>query len=185
MGLLRNIRKGFMFLRHDTGITPEDEALLDAYLSAAERELFLRMDEGDQVHSVRVARVCAESLENHPQLNERHMTRAALLHDVGKAGADLGLAFRTFWVLGHRMCPWLMDWIARRGESSRQGTLRHKMYLQLFHPQIGVELLEEVGVEDEVLRLISYTAERREPSDCLEKTVLLLADADRVLGEGN
>lgn len=182
MGLIRNIRKGFLFLRPPPGLQPEDLALLARYLGPVERELFLAMDEPDQHHSLRVARICAQSLTNHPQVPEMPLMKAALLHDVGKTGAHLGLWFRTWWVAGHRVLPWLLDWIARRSANAPPGTLRHRMYVQFSHARIGVEMLRAAGVDEEVCELVLCTAERRRHGDSVEKRIIMGADADRVIG---
>jgi putative nucleotidyltransferase with HDIG domain len=182
MGLLRNIRKGFLFLRPPPALEPEDLALLARYLEPVERDLFLAMDEPDQHHSLRVARICAQSLAHHPEVAEVPLMKAALLHDIGKTGAHLSLWFRTWWVAGHRVVPWLLDWIARRGANARPGTLRHRMYVQYAHVQLGVEMLRAAGVDDEVCRLVLYTAEPRRNNDGLEKKIIQGADADRVIG---
>lgn len=185
MTLLRNIRKGFMFLRNDAGTDAHDTAPLDRYLTQAERELFLRMDEGDRAHSLRVAQLCLASLERFPELDERVMMKAALLHDVGKIGADLGLAFRTLWVLGHRVAPWLLDWIARRSAGARPGSLRHKMHVQLRHAEIGANMLREVGTEEEVCRLVTATGgPRRGRPQSLALEVLWAADGDYIAPDG-
>lgn len=185
MSLLRNIRKGFMFLRNDTRADARDTQLAARYLGAAERELFSRMDEGDQTHSLRVAQLCLASLERFPELDERTMMKAALLHDVGKIGADLTLAFRTLWVLGHRVAPWVLDWVARRSAGARPGSVRHKMHVQLRHAAIGGEMLREIGTEEDVCRLVAATGgPRRGRPQSLALEVLLAADGDRVAAEG-
>ena len=181
MGLIRNIRKGFMFLRGGPGIAPEDAALVTRYLNDAERAAFFGMDPPDQAHSLRVTRHCEEALKAYPELDERSMMKAALLHDIGKTGAGLGLTFRTFWVLSHKFAPELLDRIARRGERARPRSLRRKLYVQVAHAAIGAAMLAQTGTEEEVRDLVYCTGEYCEPNDPLEKWLLLSADADRVL----
>ena len=180
MGFLRNIRKGIMFLR--TEQAPDAECLnwIKEYLSQQEYELFIQMDAGDQIHSLHVAELCRESLQFHPEADECIIMRAALLHDIGKIGARLGLGFRTFWVLGHKLAPWLMDRIAKRSTNTKPGTLRYRMYLQFFHSQIGADMMRKIGVEEEVAILIEGTAETESPSNPLPLRILNAADGDRV-----
>ncbi|MEN6344100.1 MAG: HD domain-containing protein [Armatimonadia bacterium] len=180
MGLLRNIRKGFLFLRPEQGLSPADLAPLGEYLSPEERSLFLEMDEPDQRHSLRVAEFCAQSLEAYPQVPRELMMKAALLHDVGKVGGQLGLVFRTLWVFGHRLVPWLLEAVARRSEHARPGTARHKMYIQMYHARVGVQKLKQIGTEPRVLEYILYTEEPRRPEDSLEKRIIMAADGDHV-----
>lgn len=185
MTLLRNIRKGFMFLRGEARSAERDCALVERYLSSAESDLFRRMDEGDQVHSLRVAQLCLAAPARFPELDERVMMKAALLHDVGKVGADLTLGFRTLWVLGHRVAPWLLDWIARRSAGARPGSVRQKMYVQLHHAAIGAEMLREIGTEEEVCRLVAATGgPRKGRPESLALEVLWAADGDCVVMPG-
>lgn len=181
MGFIRDVRKGLMFLRRSPALTAEDRALIQQRLTEAERDLFYRMEPADQAHSVRVTRLCMEALAAHPQVDERVMVKAALLHDVGKIGADLGLVFRTLWVFGHALMPSVLDRVAARGASAPPGSLRRKMYDQLFHAAIGARMLAQVGTEPEVLHWIALTGEERRPDDPVEKQLLLAADGDVVL----
>ena len=185
MGLIRNIRKGFMFLGSRYDLAPEDASLLARYLTDPERALFVRMDPPDQEHSLRVTRKVQEALQHYPQLDERVLTKAALLHDVGKVGGRLGLLFRTFWVTAHKTTPELLDRLAWRGEHARRGSLRHKMYVQVAHASLGADLLGETGTQAEVRELVRCTGDYCEPDDPLPKWLLLSADADRVLTPQN
>lgn len=181
MGLLRNIRKGLTFLRRDPGPSPEDLAPVREFLTPAQRDLFLGMDPGDQVHSLRVAGFVAQALDLHPSVSRPDLMTAALLHDVGKTGGRLHLPFRTFWVLGHRTLPWVMDRIARRSAGARPGTWRHRMHIQHQHPHIGARMMREAGVPSHVCTWVEATGERPRPDAPLEVRILLAADADRIL----
>jgi hypothetical protein len=181
MGLIRNIRKGFMFLRRDPGPGPADLEPIRQFLTPAQRDLFLGMDPGDQSHSLRVADFAAQSLRLHPAANESDVMAAALLHDVGKTGAGLGLVFRTFWVFGHRLVPWVMDWIAERSTAAAPGTLRYKMHIQHTHPQISARMMQQAGVRPEVCAWVASTGLPVKPTDPLELRLLMAADADRLL----
>ena len=185
MGFLRNVRKGFMYLRSDWSPSPQDLALLERFLAPEERALFLRMDPPDQQHSYKVAHLCAQALERFPQVNEEQMMKAALLHDVGKIGARLDLVFRTFWVMCHKLAPGFMDWLAFRGESARKGSLRHKMWLQRAHPWLGADMLRQIGVPEAVCELVQATANRCEPGDPLEWQIIKAADGDMILAPGD
>jgi hypothetical protein len=181
MGLLRNIRKGFMFLRRDPGPGPADLEPIHRFLTPAQRDLFLGMDPGDQSHSLRVAGFVAQALRHHPTVSEADLMVAALLHDVGKTGARLDLAFRTFWVLGHRVAPWAMDWIAERSAGAAPGTLRYKMHIQHTHPHLSAHMMEQTGVRPEVCAWVAATGVPLKPTAPLELRLLMAADGDRVL----
>lgn len=181
MGLIRNIRKGFVFLRRDPGPGPADLEPARQFLTPTQRDLFLGMDPGDQAHSLRVAGFVAQSLRLHPTVSEADLMVAALLHDVGKTGANLGLCFRTFWVLGHRVAPWLMDWVSERSTGARPGSPRYKMHIQHTHPQISARMMQQAGVRPEVCAWVAATGLPVKPTDPLELRLLMAADADRVL----
>jgi len=174
-----------MYLRSDWSPSPEDLALLEQYLTAEERELFERMDPPDRQHSFKVANLCARSLDNFPDANRDEIMKAALLHDVGKIGANLDLGFRTCWVLSHKVAPWLMDWLSLHSEHSRPGTFRHKMWLQRTHAHAGAQVLRELGVAETVCKMVEATATRREPGDPLDWQIIKAADGDVVLAPGD
>lgn len=181
MSFLRNVRKGFMYLRDDWSPAREDLALVDRYLSGAERDLFFRMDRPDQQHSFKVAHLTAQSLTRFPEVDADNLTRAALLHDVGKIGAHLGLVFRTFWVFGCKLCPWLMEWVSLRSERAPRTSLRGRMWLQRAHPFIGAQMLRGMEVDAGICEIIEATATRRMPGDSLEVQIVKAADGDMVL----
>ena len=173
-----------MYFSRSSALAPEDARLPAEYLNDRERELFQRMDRPDQEHSIRVARVCAQSLENHPQVDRRAMMRAALLHDVGKIDAGLGLVFRTFWVLVKKLMPQTARAVALRGAGARPGSLRHKMWLQVTHAELGAQTLREMGVEEKVCELTVATGEPKQADDSIDKRMIIAADGDKVLPPG-
>lgn len=181
MGLIRNIRKGLTFLRSDLTVSPEDAAFVAEYLSPAECRLFSQLSVQDQVHSIRVARTCLLSLANFPELNGRDLLRGALLHDIGKTQADLGIVFRTLWTLIAKVAPNALEALSARFADARPGTLRHRMYVQARHAEIGADILADTGTEETVRALVRDTGL---PPDCpreLSDRLLLAADADRVV----
>ena len=185
MGLIRNIRKGLTFLRSDLTVSPEDAAFASEYLSPAECQLFSQLSVQDQVHSIRVARTCLLSLANFPELDSREVVRGALLHDIGKTQADLGILFRTTWTLVAKVAPNALERLSSRFADARPGTLRHRMYVQARHAEIGADILGGTGTDERVRALVHNTGLPmdcpREPADRL----LLAADADRVLRREN
>jgi putative nucleotidyltransferase with HDIG domain len=181
MGLIRNIRKGFMFLGAEYTIAPEDASLLARNLTDAERDLFLRLDPPDQEHSLRVTRKACEGLADYPQVDGPLVTKAALLHDVGKVGGHLGLLFRTGWVFTHRLVPYWLDAFARRGDRARPGSLRHKMWVQVSHAALGADMLTQTATDPAVVALVRSTGEEDSPDDSQARLILMAADADRVL----
>jgi hypothetical protein len=77
--------------------SPEDEAWAGGWLSAEERRLWAAQPAADRAHSLAVARRVAPHEERSAAVPEaeRWVVAAALLHDVGKAEASLGVLGRS------------------------------------------------------------------------------------------
>jgi hypothetical protein len=136
-------------------------------MSPAEASLFDAMDVRDRAHSIRVGRTVAR------QTVDRPVVAAALLHDVGKSRAHLGLIGRVaatmVGVLGRR------SWI-RRFEMGDGFCGRITLYLE--YPELGRSLLIEAGSDPLVS---TWAAEHHEPSERWSVPTdigKLLADAD-------
>lgn len=99
--------------------------------SPAEAELFWRQAPADQRHGLTAARLAARE-----RPGRRDLIRAALLHDVGKSRAGLGLWGRTRAAIAERR-----GWkLSRRAEQ----------YLR--HGEAGAEDLDAAGAEETVVR---------------------------------
>jgi len=138
---------------------PAPSLRADDWLSRAELSLFEGQPRGDRRHAERVAeRLLARGH------SDRLLLRAALLHDVGKAGRGIGLADRVLWVVAGRAAPRLRAALARRGGAF--GALAD-------HAAVGASRLRAAGVDPRVVALV---AAHPLPGD--EHRARLLAEAD-------
>jgi putative nucleotidyltransferase with HDIG domain len=90
MGQLRHLVRRFFDVLTSRPLTPEEQLRAAALLRAGERELFWRQQVADQRHAVSAVDVVVAARPGRTDL-----ARAALLHDVGKRHARLGVPGRT------------------------------------------------------------------------------------------
>lgn len=123
------------------GLNPADDRFARQKLTDPEYGLYEAMDVRDRAHSVLVAKVL---LDRHPAAH-RNLVAAALLHDVGKSRLKFNAAHR---VLVHLARP--------RGlpQEPLAGGLRGALQLREHHETIGARMLDEAGVDPEVVRLV-------------------------------
>jgi len=89
-GELRHLARRFWATLGPGRLGPADQAEVAALLRREEAPLFWRQSAADQRHTLACARAVLGAAAG-----RRDLARAALLHDVGKAAADLGVAGRT------------------------------------------------------------------------------------------
>lgn len=116
-------------------------------LNDREWEAWRRMPRHDRRHSVRVARAVEAALAATPYAGDPRWIEAALLHDIGKLDARLGVLGRVAATLagaaaGHDMAE---AWSFRRGVTRRFG-------LYLRHPQLGADRIRMCGGSPEAAR---------------------------------
>jgi hypothetical protein len=153
-------------------LSGRDHQLIRRILSPEEYRLFLRMAEADQAHSFRVYRSLVSSGADHPAL-----LKAALLHDVGKAGRSFPIWERTAAVLLER---WVTEDPDPGGNLPSSGWKR-ALHLSRRHPAWGADLAREAGASPLAVRLIRYhqTAPEDFPGDDRERELLVkLIQAD-------
>jgi hypothetical protein len=140
------VRRFFGALRPG-GPSAEDGAWVSGILDPGERDLWSRMAAQDRRHSVGVARRVDAALASTPEAGDRRWLAAALLHDVGKLDAELGVFGRVGATLagaaaGHERAD---NWSTRRGMTRRVG-------LYLRHPELGATRIRRAGGHDEAAR---------------------------------
>jgi hypothetical protein len=120
------------------GPKPADEAWAESQLVPGELELWERMPRVDRRHAAGVARRVAAVVGE----DERPVLAAALLHDVGKLDADLGVYGRVIATVSGAVVrhdpETISDWTRTRGFTRRVG-----LYLQ--HPRLGGDMLAMAG----------------------------------------
>jgi hypothetical protein len=142
----------------------DDEAWARSWLSDAEAELWAAQAPVDRAHSLGVARLVAD--RGGGTEPARWVVAAALLHDVGKADAPLGLSGRT--------AATVLELARVRRAPGRLGR-----YLR--YPATGAEHLAEIGSDP---RVVVWAREHHLPPAARSAVVPLevadlLAAADR------
>lgn len=144
-----------------------DQAVLEAYLGPAERELFLRQRVADQRHSIDLGERLRRDGHDDPEL-----LRAALLHDIGKALGVLPVPCRVVYSFCAAYLPSAARWL---GEDGRSGW-RRPFYLARHHAVLGAEAARQVGSNPRVVGLI---AGHEEPgTDHLSRLLYLYDSGD-------
>ncbi len=123
---------------------PADEAWVAGILTAGERSLWARLGPRDRRHLVGVARRVEAALDGTPHSGDPRWIAAALLHDVGKVDAQLGVPGRVVATVAGGVAPRRSRaWAVRPGFRGRIGRY-------LLHPGIGAGLVRGVGGRAEV-----------------------------------
>lgn len=139
----------------------EDGAWAQGWLSDREVAAFAKMAAVDRRHSIAVARAVVANLDRvgltADAPDARWIVAAALLHDVGKSVAGLGVYWRSVatlsgWVGGHDMAA---SWADTRGFTRKVG-----LYLQ--YPQLGADVLVMAGSDE---RVAAWAAQHHEPEE--------------------
>ena len=156
------------------GVAAADRAWVEAILTPAELALWLRLPNQDQRHTVEVARRVESALADTPHAGDARWVACALLHDIGKLDAGLGIYGRVMATLWGRAADGrLADWEERRG-------LRRRMALYLRHAEIGGDMIRMAGGREEVAAWAEahHDRSRLDPHILPGPVVVALADAD-------
>jgi hypothetical protein len=126
---------------------PSDDAWVRSVLRPGEYDLWSRLPNHDRRHSIAVARRVQRQLAGTEHSDDKRWLAAALLHDVGKLDARLGVFARVGATLagaaaGHEMAE---AWSTKRGITRRVG-------LYLRHPELGAQRIRLAGGHDEAAR---------------------------------
>jgi len=143
MAIAYRIRQFIWALRAEAHIQQVPD--LGDYLNTEQLDLFLRMSRADQRHSLAVWQALKENGATDPFL-----LQAALLHDVGKTGADLSVWYRVAIVLLESLCPGIVARLA----ADCPGSWRYPFHVYCQHPSRGAELARAAGALPLVIDLI-------------------------------
>ena len=131
----------------NTRLSPAESQSAERLLGPGLFELFGRMSPGEQAHSYRVAQTLIAAGHTEPEL-----LLAALLHDVGKTRAPLGLWERTLVVLGGGFAPGLA---ARMGRAENGPRPWQRPFITAAqHADWGAEMAECAGAPLRAVALI-------------------------------
>jgi hypothetical protein len=141
-------------------LTPVEKAEVARRLPASALQLFQSMSRADQRHSLRVCRgLLARGCD------EQDMLAAALLHDVGKAEGRVPFWTRPAIVIGKRIAPRLLPWLAMKPayqEDTAKGGARWRRSLGMawWHADVGAELAAAAGLSE---RAVLYIRTHHQP----------------------
>ena len=146
------------FWRHASArVTERERAAVEQLLGLALWPLFAGLPVNDQRHGLDVLET-VRRLEGEP---DRLLQQAALLHDVGKAGAQFSVVERSLTVFLRAASPRLLQALLR----ARPGfARRHDVYVD--HARIGAERLRVAGAPE----LAAIVAEHHAPEPRSEIT---------------
>jgi hypothetical protein len=151
---------------HPAGI---DDSAARAVLAGERWRLFGACGAADRQHMLCVLRALQSRGPVSPALAD-----AALLHDAGKAGAGLNLAYRTLVVLlraGGRLERWAVD---------DPRSWRYPLHLQALHAGRGAALCEAAGCDPHAVALVRWheTPPDAVPDAALRDDLRRLQEAD-------
>jgi len=140
---------------------PPDVSLAGAVLSEEAFALFSEMPWADQRHGLCVLRRVGETGDCPSEL-----AQAALLHDVGKSGINLGLVPRTLFVLLEAVDRGLVERLGGDGATK----WCRPFYVQAHHAEIGARRCKDVGCPPMTVDLVRY---HESPEGCPEDRPVL------------
>ena len=145
-------------------LTEAELAEIQAILSEAEFDLFLRFDRGEQWHSYQVMHTLQDAGHNQPDL-----LQAALLHDVGKTRSPLTVWDRSLIVAVKKVMP---GKTAVWGQNNADDWKR-PFVVKAQHPEWGAEMAEAAGSSEMVVSLIRRHQDDLPETDGVEEDKLL------------
>ena len=150
----------------------EDDEPARAYLAPKPWSLYARMDKADRAHCLRVFTWLHAQGEDDPDL-----LTAALLHDVGKAAAQIGVWHRSIKVLLKRLAPDRWQSLSRPTDPN---SLRYPFYVLDVHPLLGSRMAAKVGCSKTTVWLIRNHEIEPDQNDPRYPLMRALQDADAV-----
>jgi putative nucleotidyltransferase with HDIG domain len=151
-------RAGQAYAALTARVTDADRAEAINILSPSLQSLFLRMRVRDQRHALQVLH------RLHEAGTDPILAQAALLHDVGKVEAYLGVPGRTLLVLAEAL--------GAVGAVARLPVLGPRLGRYLLHPEIGARMLADAGADR---RLIEIVREHQAKHPRMSETMTLQA----------
>jgi hypothetical protein len=163
MGVRYRVEQFLRALAAQHAISDQSIEQLTGILGPRARALFVRQAPQDQRHALAVYETLCEQGHTH-----KGLLAAALLHDVGKAAAQLAPWQRGLFVLAERFVPRALDGAAHGpAEGWRRPFTRYAR-----HSEIGARWAEEAGCSPVTVELIRRHEEQLQTCE---------TEADRLL----
>ncbi|MBQ9376453.1 MAG: HD domain-containing protein [Schwartzia sp.] len=155
-------------------LTEADRDFVRRWLTPEQRTLFFAMSVPDQYHALHVAYTARTLAAEWPgPVDEDLLTRAALLHDVGRRRGDLGTLGKSFAVLFAHFCS---DRARAYGDAPEgSGLIEDKMRVYFHHAELGAAMLAGLGCGEEAA-VVAAHHRAPSPEDPPELRLLRMAD---------
>ena len=151
----------FVAVATSPGPGPADRAWAGEWLADAEATSFDRLRGADRAHSIAVARAVERGPGAGGERAPRWVVSAALLHDVGKADADLGVVGRSVaTVLGWLGGPGVGRWLGDRSGRGPVGRACRAVGRYIRYPELGAAALAAGGSDP---RVVAWAREHHRP----------------------
>ncbi len=177
--VIRLYRRVIQFIRAITAsINFTDERFLADYLTAAEQKLFRQMSIPDQRHSFNVAYTAQQLAERSTGIRLRLLTRAALLHDVGRT--NLSTADKVLAVLFSAAFPFrAQQWAGNKDLRHPHGIaarFHQRLFVYYQHGAMGARRLQQLGSDREIVKMVARHHQKAADDDPAELALLRQAD---------
>jgi putative nucleotidyltransferase with HDIG domain len=174
MGNWGHLARRFVGAHRPGGPPAAEQDWVAGVLTPAEFTLWERQPGQDRRHTVEVARRVEAMLAGTPHAGDTRWLACALLHDIGKVAAGLGIYGRVLATLVAK---------ATRGRATAWEELRgrkRRIALYLRHGEIGADMLRMAGGREEVAVWAAAHHDRSalDPMALPGPVVMALAEAD-------
>lgn len=157
-------------------ITRTDKDFVITYLTFSEQKLFWSMNLPDQRHALNVAYTARKLALGRCDINLELLTKAALLHDVGKVKGDVSTIDKIVTVLADKIAPnWARQW-GVMGRGSKLDNVKHAFYIYFHHAERSAEKLIASKTNAKIVALVAWHHQQDIGGDPDELKVLKEAD---------
>lgn len=157
-------------------IEETDRNFVAEYLTCEEQKLFWSMNLPDQRHALNVAYTARELVLARYDINLELLTKAALLHDVGKVKGDVSTFDKIITVLADKIAPtWARQWGAM-GRGSKLDNVKHAFYIYFHHAERSAEKLIALKTSAKLVAIVAWHHQREVSGDPAELKILKHAD---------
>ncbi|MBU0580668.1 MAG: HD domain-containing protein, partial [Candidatus Margulisbacteria bacterium] len=157
-------------------LTPGDIEFLRSHLNKQEQILFYRMPAMDQKHCLNTAYTAAQILPNSQKINQKMLTKIALLHDVGKVAWPPSVLYRVWSTLIDLLLPPFANVLAKFGKKQKSWKICRALFIKKEHGPLGATLLKDLNWGEGPLYIISHHHNGNKDKKILELDLLKQAD---------
>lgn len=163
----------YQFYRAVTAsITEADRQYVEKFLPPEAQKLFWNMSVADQYHSLHVAYTASE-IAKFDKCDFDLLIRSALLHDIGRKKGSMNVWKKSIAVIVAECFPESAKELGKKNN----GWLSELMHVYFYHPQIGAEMLETLGMKKEAEIIIRHH-DNTISDDEIELKILRIADSE-------